>query len=236
MFPVCAFPVRAVLVKLHFLVRGLLLIAIIAAVAWVLGDMLDKAWIDAHIRNHGINGELLFLALGTLFIAVGLSRQFVAILAGYGFGFLQGLLLVELASILGCIIAFYYARWFSADMIATHYPDKIRRIDDFIERNPFTKTLMIRLFPVGSNLLVNLAAGISRIPVMPFLLGSAIGYLPQNIVFALVGSGINVDPSLRMGLGALLFIVSGLLGMYLLRRHRNEKLVGSLVEEERGTS
>jgi len=236
LFPVCAFPVRAVLVKLHFLVRGLLLIAIIAAVAWVLGDMLDKAWIDAHIRNHGINGELLFLALGTLFIAVGLSRQFVAILAGYGFGFLQGLLLVELASILGCIIAFYYARWFSADMIATHYPDKIRRIDDFIERNPFTKTLMIRLFPVGSNLLVNLAAGISRIPVMPFLLGSAIGYLPQNIVFALVGSGINVDPSLRMGLGALLFIVSGLLGMYLLRRHRNEKLVGSLVEEERGTS
>ena len=222
--------------KLHFLVRGLLLIAIIAAVAWVLGDMLDKAWIDAHIRNHGINGELLFLALGTLFIAVGLSRQFVAILAGYGFGFLQGLLLVELASILGCIIAFYYARWFSADMIATHYPDKIRRIDDFIERNPFTKTLMIRLFPVGSNLLVNLAAGISRIPVMPFLLGSAIGYLPQNIVFALVGSGINVDPSLRMGLGALLFIVSGLLGMYLLRRHRNEKLVGSLVKEERGTS
>ncbi|WP_457673935.1 TVP38/TMEM64 family protein [Thiolapillus sp.] len=222
--------------KLHFLVRGLLLIAIIAAVAWVLGDMLDKAWIDAHIRNHGINGELLFLALGTLFIAVGLSRQFVAILAGYGFGFLQGLLLVELASILGCIIAFYYARWFSADMIATHYPDKIRRIDDFIERNPFTKTLMIRLFPVGSNLLVNLAAGISRIPVMPFLLGSAIGYLPQNIVFALVGSGINVDPSLRMGLGALLFIVSGLLGMYLLRRHRNEKLVSSLVEEERGTS
>ncbi len=218
--------------KLHFLVRGLLLIAVIAGVAWMLGDMLDKRWIDAHIRNHGINGELLFLALGTLFMAVGLSRQFVAILAGYGFGFFHGLLLVEIASILGCIMAFYYARWFSADMIAAHYPDKIRRIDDFIERNPFTKTLMIRLFPVGSNLLVNLAAGISRIPVMPFLLGSAIGYLPQNVVFALVGSGISVDPTLRMGLGALLFIISGLLGMYLLRRHRNEKLVSSLVEEE----
>ena len=218
--------------KLHFLIRGLLLIAVIAGVAWMLGDMLDKRWIDAHIRNHGINGELLFLALGTLFMAVGLSRQFVAILAGYGFGFLHGLLLVEIASILGCLMAFYYARWFSADMIATHYPDKIRRIDDFIERNPFIKTLMIRLFPVGSNLLVNLAAGISRIPVMPFLLGSAIGYLPQNMVFALVGSGINVDPTLRMGLGALLFIVSGLLGMYLLRRYHNEKLVSSLVEEE----
>jgi hypothetical protein len=30
----------------------------------------------------------------------------------------------------------------------------------------------------------------------------------------------------------LLFIVSGLLGMYLLRRYHNEKLVSSLVEEE----
>ncbi len=222
--------------KLHFLVRGLLLIAVIAGMAWMLGDMLDKGWIDAHIRNHGIYGEFLFLALGSLFTAVGLSRQFVAILAGYGFGFFHGLLLVEMASILGCIIAFYYARWSSADMIAAHYPDKIRRIDDFIERNPFTKTLMIRLFPVGSNLLVNLAAGISRIPVMPFFLASAIGYLPQNMVFALVGSGINVDPTLRMGLGALLFIISGLLGMHLLRRHRNEELVSSLVEEEGRTS
>ncbi len=221
--------------KPRFLVRGLLLIAVIAGAAWMLGDLLDRRWMDVHIRNHGINGELLFLALGSLFMAVGLSRQFVAILAGYGFGFLHGLLLVEIASILGCIMAFYYARWFSADMIAAHYPDKIRRIDDFIERNPFTKTLMIRLFPVGSNLVVNLAAGISRIPVTPFLLGSAIGYLPQNIVFALVGSGISVDPTLRMGLAALLFIVSGLLGMYLLRRHRNEKLVSSLVEEERAS-
>ncbi|WP_144375314.1 TVP38/TMEM64 family protein [Thiolapillus brandeum] len=223
-------------VKLHFLARGLLLIAGILVLAWLLGDMLGKDWIDANIRNHGLRGQVLFLALSSLFVAVGLSRQFVAILAGYGFGFAYGVLLVEIASIMGCLVAFYYARWFSADMIAAHYPDKIRRIDDFIERSPFTKTLMIRLFPVGSNLVVNLAAGISRIPVLPFLMGSAIGYLPQNIVFALVGSGISVDPVLRMGLGALLFVISGLLGMYLLQRYRNEKIVVSLADEEEAVS
>jgi uncharacterized membrane protein YdjX (TVP38/TMEM64 family) len=222
--------------KLHFLARGLLLIAAILGVAWFLGDMLGKEWVDANIRNHGVQGQLLFLALGGLFIAVGLSRQFMAILAGYGFGFTYGLLLVELASILGCLIAFYSARWCSASLIAERFPDKIRKIDEFIERNPFTKTLMIRLFPVGSNLLVNLAAGISRIPVLPFLLGSAIGYLPQNIVFALVGSGISVDPILRIGLGALLFVVSGLLGMYLLKRYRNEKIVHELIDEEEAVS
>lgn len=218
--------------KLQFLVRGLLLIAVIAVIAWLLGDLLDKAWIDAHIRGHGLNGQMVFIALGTLFIAAGLSRQFVAILAGYGFDFLYGLLLVELASMLGCILAFYYARWFGARMVARHYPDKIKKVDDFIEQDPFTKTLLIRLLPVGSNLLVNMAAGISKIPLLPFLAGSALGYLPQNIVFALVGSGINVDPALRFTLGAALFIISGLLGMVLLRKQRNKKVLNDLVKDE----
>ncbi|WP_456372418.1 TVP38/TMEM64 family protein [Thiolapillus sp.] len=218
--------------KLRFLVRGLLLIALILVVAWVLGDTLGKDWVDANIRHHGIRGQLLFLALSSLFVAVGMSRQFIAILAGYGFGFGYGLLLVELASIAGCLIAFYSSRWFSASTIARRYPDKIRKIDDFIERDPFTKTLMIRLFPVGSNLLVNLAAGISRIPLLPFLLGSALGYLPQNIVFALAGSGISVDPVLRIGLGAVLFVISGLLGMHLLNRYRNERMVHDLVDDK----
>ncbi len=207
--------------KLHFLAKGLTLIAIIAAIAWLLGDLLDRHWIDSHIRGHGVNGQLLFLALGTAFIAAGLSRQFIAILAGYGFGFSYGLLLVELASILGCIIAFYYARWFGSKLFNTHFPEKIRKIDDFIEQAPFTKTLIVRLLPVGSNLLTNLAAGISRMPLLPFLLGSALGYLPQNIVFSLVGSGIQVDPALRIGIGTALFILSGILGMVLLRRQKN---------------
>ena len=51
-----------------------------------LGNMLDKEWIDQAVRGHGLEGEMLFLAAGTDFTAVGMRRPAVAFLACYGFG------------------------------------------------------------------------------------------------------------------------------------------------------
>ncbi|TPW10910.1 MAG: hypothetical protein FD130_2102, partial [Halothiobacillaceae bacterium] len=45
--------------------------------------------------------------------------------------------------------------------------------------------------------------------------------IPQTVVFALIGSGISVDPLLRIGLGVALFLLSGLLGLYLFRQFRH---------------
>ena len=84
-------------------------------------------------------------------------------------------------------------------------------------------TLLIRFLPAGSNLLTNLAAGVSKVGAMPFILGSAIGYIPQTAVFALVGSGIGVDHFWRFSLSVLLFLICGGLGIHLYRRYRHGK-------------
>jgi uncharacterized membrane protein YdjX (TVP38/TMEM64 family) len=85
---------------------------------------------------------------------------------------------------------------------------------------PFTATLTLRLLPVGNNLLLNLFAGVTGLRVWPFLAASLIGYLPQTAVFALTGSGTHVDRTIQLGLGAVLFILSALLGIGLLRQNR----------------
>jgi uncharacterized membrane protein YdjX (TVP38/TMEM64 family) len=60
-------------------------------------------------------------------------------------------------------------------------------------------------------------AGIS---LLPFLAGSAIGYVPQTVVFALLGKGIRVDGAWQLALGVALFVVSAAIGLVLLRRHQ----------------
>jgi uncharacterized membrane protein YdjX (TVP38/TMEM64 family) len=90
--------------------------------------------------------------------------------------------------------------------------------------------LLIRLLPAGSNLVISLTAGVSSVGPWPFFLGSAIGYLPQTMVFALAGSGIALDPVLRIGLSVMLFIVSGILGVYLYRKYRHGKTLGDKME------
>jgi uncharacterized membrane protein YdjX (TVP38/TMEM64 family) len=81
-------------------------------------------------------------------------------------------------------------------------------------------TLVVRLLPVGSNALTNLLAGVSSVRALPFFAGSTLGFLPQNLVFALAGSGVNLDPAVRLSVAAILFVISSLLGIWLYRRHR----------------
>ena len=91
-------------------------------------------------------------------------------------------------------------------------------------------TLLIRLLPLGSNLVTNLVAGVSSVRATAFITGSMVGYVPQTIIFALLGSGISLEPELRITLSAVLFVLSGALGYYLYRRYKQDrKLNGGLV-------
>jgi uncharacterized membrane protein YdjX (TVP38/TMEM64 family) len=90
----------------------------------------------------------------------------------------------------------------------------------FIARAPFSMTVMVRLMPFGSNALTNILGGISSIPPMGFIAGSCIGYIPQNCIFSLLGSGMRVDPFWRMLLATVLFIVAMGVGIFLFRRHK----------------
>lgn len=217
------------------ILRGLVFLASLVAIGFLvramqLDSFLDKAWIDTEIRGRGVTGEMLLVATGAVFVAVGLPRQIISFLAGYGFGFIAGLGLGLAATTLGCVISFFYARFLGRDVIARRFPGRVRRIDDFLADNPFTMTLLIRFLPAGSNLVTNLAAGVSSVGWLPFVAGSAVGYVPQTAVFALVGSGIGVDPVWRIGLSVVLFVVCGGLGIHLYRRYRH----GKSLEAENG--
>ncbi len=223
----------------RLLLRGLVLISTLVAVGYLvdashLGSVLDKSWIDSHVRGKGFSGELLFVGVGALVIAIGLPRQLVGFLSGYAFGFIGGAGYALAASVTGCIVAFYYARWFGRPVVKAHFAGRVQRLDDFIRGYPFSMTLLIRLLPVGSNVVTNLTAGVSSVSAGVFFLASALGYIPQTLVFALAGSGINLDPVLRISLALALFLVSGFLGAYLYRHFRRGRSFGRDLDRELG--
>jgi uncharacterized membrane protein YdjX (TVP38/TMEM64 family) len=212
--------------KARVIVKGLALILSLALLGYLfktsdLGSSVNEAWIDARVRGHGVNGALLFLLMGGLFTAVGLPRQIIAFLGGYAFGIGLGTLLAALAALLGCMLSFGYARLFGKGLLRARLGERAGRFDRFIHDHPFAMTVLVRLLPVGNNLLTNLAAGISSIRPKHFLAGTFLGYLPQTLVFALVGSGVQIAPTLKLALAIGLFLVSGILGAYLYRHFRH---------------
>lgn len=208
------------------ILKGLLLIASLAALGFLakhghLADMLSEHWIDTEVRGQGWHGDLIFLAVGALTTALGFPRQVVAFLGGYAFGFIAGTGLAAVAAVLGCVLAFFYARWLGRSLIQNRFPGRIRKVDAFLHEHPFSMAVVIRLLPVGSNVVTNLLAGVSSVRGLPFFAGSGVGYLPQTMVFALAGSGVNFNPALRLTLAGVLFVVSSLIGVWLYRRHRH---------------
>ncbi|MBC7907628.1 MAG: VTT domain-containing protein [Rhodospirillaceae bacterium] len=205
--------------------RGLILIATLAAIGFLfeglgLKSMLDAGWVDHEVRGKGLLGEGLFLLVGAVVIAVGLPRQVVCFLGGYAFGFGLGTGLSLIATLMGSATAFFYARFMGRDLLVRRFPGKIKRLDDFLAGNPIVMALVLRLSPLSYGLAANIGAGVSGVRAAPFFLGSALGYLPQTLVFALLGGGIQLDPVMSTALSVLLFVVSSVLGLWLWRRYR----------------
>lgn len=188
-----------------------------------IADGFDQDWIDAEIKGHGPWGYLIFVAIGVLLTGVGFPRQVVSFMAGYAFGVAQGTLVAVLATSIGCVIAFYYSRFLGQTVVVARWPKAVKKVDDFLGTEPFLMTLLIRLLPVGSNVVINLAAGVTNVRALSFVGGSALGYIPQTLVFALVGKGVKVDTESRIAVSVLLFVISGLLGAYLYRKVRRAR-------------
>lgn len=230
-------PARHPLLNPQALVKGLVLIATLVLVGFLLEviglkEALDTHWIDSEVKGKGLLGAGLFVLVGGVGQAIGLPRQAVGFLGGYAFGFAEGLAWASLASVAGCVISFFYARLMGRDFVARKFPERVARLDAFLAGNAFAMTLLIRLLPVGSNLATNLVAGVTGVRPLPFFLGSLLGYLPQTAVFALLGSGIQVDPVFRIGASVILFVASGVMGVWLYRRFRQGRHLDSTTEAE----
>jgi uncharacterized membrane protein YdjX (TVP38/TMEM64 family) len=211
----------------RLIVNGVL-IAVALAVGWIIFERLG---LDDYIRDYKAlkqalgpettHGPSLFFLIATLLMGLGFSKHIIAMAAGYLYGLTYGLGLTMVASTVGSAVPFYYARYLGRALVARKLSDRWRRIDDLIADNPFTATLIIRWFPISSNIIVNLLAGVSSMRAVPFIGATIIAQFPHNFIFCLIGTGVQQDQTFMIMLGAVLYAVSCVLAYALYVRYRD---------------
>ena len=218
------------------LFRGVLKGGIVFATLIVVGGLLryadasglfDASFLNEYVKDKGALGICIFLGLGVVFSAIGLPRQLMSVAAGYAFGVVAGTLIMGVALVGGGLISFYYMRFFARDVLRRRFEAKIAVIERFWLQKTFLLTLCWRLLPLGNNTLTNMLAGTSKVRALPFFSASFVGYIPQNLIFALLGSGIGFDDTQKFLYSGLLFLVSVSLGVFVYRslRKQGEELV-----------
>ena len=187
----------------------------------LLGASSAQATLEHLVAQGGLRGPAMFLVLATALTAIGLPRQVPAFVAGYAFGPWYGAAIALVSQVMACSADFIWARALGRDLVRRRFGTALRRVDAMLAAQPFIATLTLRLMPGGSNILLNLAAGLSSVRTLPFLAASAIGFIPQTLVFALIGQGSAPSHGHVLAIGIGMFAASAVLGVVLLRNARN---------------
>ena len=196
-----------------------LLLALVLVSGALIGRHVPLDALGARLEGSGPLGVLLFGALGTLGTAIGLPRQGLAFVAGLAWGTTAGLVLSLVAAVGGCALTLWFSGRFLRSRIERRHPRVVAALTRLLERDAFAKIVALRLQPLGTNLLTNLCVGLTAMPRRTFLAASALGYVPQMTVFALLGAGVRVESGARLALGGVLLLLSLAIGGVLYRRH-----------------
>lgn len=197
---------------------------------------LNETWIDRDIRGNGVAGAVYFFGIVALVTACGAPRQIVAFLGGYAFGAFIGVLLATLATVGGCILTFYVSKIMVKPFIRRKFQKQSARINTFLGSEPTRKTIIIRLLPIGSNVLTNLIAGSTNVKPASFFIGSCIGYIPQMFIFSLLGKGMLIGSEWKIVLSVLLFFISSYLSFSLYKKHRLSLEATALNQQHKQTN
>jgi len=133
-------------------------------------------------------GPAVWMGIVFVLVAVGMPRLLFCPIGGLAFGFWNGLLWTQVATLAGYYALFLFVRWGGQDFVLHHWPRVGRLKEHFHGHSAALLVFAVRQLPI-SGLIINFLLGLSPIRHSHFLLGTALGILPEAIPFTLVASG-----------------------------------------------
>jgi len=212
---------------------GLILALVAAFFVFDLGQYLglealkaEQAALDAQVAANPWQAAGLFFLTYVAVTALSLpGAALMTLLGGALFGLLEGLLLVSFASTLGASLAMLSSRFLLRDWVQARFGQRLAGIDAGIEREGAFYLFALRLVPLFPFFLINLAMGLTRLPLRSYWWVSQLGMLPGTLVYVNAGRELGQLQSLAGILSPGLLGAFALLGLFpLLAR----KLLGLL--------
>ena len=134
--------------------------------------------------------------------------------AGAFFGLLTGTIIVSFASTIGATLACLVSRFILRDWIQNRFADKLKTVNEGIEKEGAFYLFTLRLIPIFPFWLINLVMGLTKMPLKKFYWVSQVGMLPGTIVFINAGKELAKIDSLSGIFSPGLLLSFALLGVF----------------------
>lgn len=167
-----------------------------------------------------------YFALYVAVTALSLPGAAVMSLAGGAlFGFWTGFVVISFASSIGATLACAAARFALRDWVARRFGDRLAAMDRGVAREGAFYLFTLRLIPAFPFFAINLAMGLTPMPLATFYWVSQLGMLPGTAVFVNAGRELGRIDSLAGILSPSLLASFAVLGIFPLAAR---KVVGYL--------
>lgn len=121
----------------------------------------------------------------------------LSLAAGAVFGPWLGTIYAVSAATCGAVLSFLVSRHLVRDVVLQHFGHRLEPINLELERRGFSYLLFLRLVPLVPFFLINLAAGLTRLPLRTFTLGTFLGIIPGGFVYVNAGASLATINAIR---------------------------------------
>jgi len=158
-----------------------------------------------------------FVAVYIIQTAFSLPGAAVLSLAsGAIFGVLLGTLYVVTGATAGAVLGFLVSRTLLRDWVVEKFGRRMEGIDRGLRENGFSYLLFLRLGPAFPVFLVNLACGVTGLPLRTYAAGTLLGIIPGSLVFVNAGASLAAIDSVSQVAGPRVLGSFALLGLFAL--------------------
>ena len=149
-----------------------------------------QAEVEALYRRNPVSFVLLFMAVHIAALTLCLPGAVLsfALAGGAIFGTAMGTAVVITSLVIGDSLGFLLARYVLGDWVHRRFSRQAAAFDRGVERDGAFFLLTLRLIAVMPYFIVNLAMGLTRMPLKTFAPMSLLGLLPSTFLYVNAGS------------------------------------------------
>jgi uncharacterized membrane protein YdjX (TVP38/TMEM64 family) len=154
-------------------------------------------------------------------IAIPVPVTVVMVANGLVFGVWRGALVSVAGGFAGALAAYAIGRWVGRSLLERVVPaSSFRWADGLMTRYGNWAIVLERWIPGVPGDPISYVAGVTRVPVLPFLVLTMVGLVPANLAVAFLGSEIASDVPMRYWVSGLMLAATIWIGWRIARRRR----------------
>ncbi len=148
-------------------------------------------------EHHQTSMVAIFIVVYVLQTALSLPGAAVlSLAAGAIFGAVMGTIYTNIAATTGATLAFLVSRYLFRDVILNKFGPRLEKMNTELEARGLNYLLFLRLVPLFPFFLINLGAGLTKLPLRTFFFGTLIGIIPGSFVFCNAGASLATITSM----------------------------------------